>query len=301
MADPAIACRKLARRRKRSLARSVLHVGSRMASSPALRRLPARCDVYVFGTFDRSADAHRRAAARVARRLAVSEAQVLTILAMDQRVRIKSRLAPELTAKLMQVLHDAGVRAIYVEADGPPPPTAAFDALEPHTRVPGDVTTLDVRQALRSELEATPQRTTLAAAPAPAPPARRAVDPDALYRQGQQHLRQGNYATAEEYLERAVQARPDLELRVAHAWARYNNPRHPRDEASMEALVVLSAAARERPDHADVHYYCGAIFLAQDRIEAARHAFRLAVHCDPDHHEARRGLRLVEARLHKKT
>lgn len=266
-----------------------------MATAANVPPQAARCDVYVHGTFDPSPDAQRRAAALVASRLGVSEQQVATILGMKQRVRIKSRLAPELTAKLMHVLHEAGVRALRVPADGPPPPTGAFEALERHATPPSDVTTANIREAIRSELEATPARP----APAAAPP-RRPADPDALYRQGLQHLRQGNFATAEEYLARAVQARGELEHRVAHAWARYNNPQHPRDEVRKEALEVFSAAARERPGYANVHYYCGEIFLAQNRVEAALRAFTCAVHHDPEHHEARRGLRLVEARLQKK-
>ena len=128
---------------------------------------------------------------------------------------------------------------------------------------------------------------------------RSALDAELEFQKGELFLRQRQFAKAEEHLKRAVDASPELEHRVAYAWARYNNPANDRAALAPQIKEVLTKAAKERPALGRVHYYMGEIFLNEDLPGNAERAFQEALRCQPDHVDAQRGLRLAQSRKGK--
>lgn len=75
--------------------------------------MPAFVDVFIDGTVDGSPGAIKRAAASVARLLAVPESRAMALLA-GGRVKVRSNLAPELATDLVRLLDNAGIRTAVV-------------------------------------------------------------------------------------------------------------------------------------------------------------------------------------------
>lgn len=80
-----------------------------------------RCDVYIQGTLDPSAEAVERAARGAAEKLAVSPQQLAVLLRSPKPVRVRTEVAPDLAFKIVSLLRGAGVRAAYYPAGTPKP------------------------------------------------------------------------------------------------------------------------------------------------------------------------------------
>ena len=70
---------------------------------------PERCDVYLHGPADRRPEALRAAAALGARRLVVSEEQLVVLLSSPRAVRVRSKVDPAIAWKLVDVLRECGI------------------------------------------------------------------------------------------------------------------------------------------------------------------------------------------------
>ena len=108
-------------------------------------------------------------------------------------------------------------------------------------------------------------------------------------------LERGDYATAREQLEPALESDPDnIELRIAlgRTLMAQGNAR--------AAATEFEQATKTAPDSADAHYWYGAahgtlagnasLFKAGPLAKKARRGFETALHLDPKHTEAMKGM-----------
>lgn len=126
------------------------------------------------------------------------------------------------------------------------------------------------------------------------------LDAERLFEEGRKALAANALEKARELFEQAVALMPDAaEYRLHLAWARYlgtNDDVHRRIFENELRTAVLEALQQDRR-MGFAHYVQGRLFLADEDLQGAARALKIAVHLDKSIVDAQRYLRLVQSRL----
>ena len=138
-----------------------------------------------------------------------------------------------------------------------------------------------------------------AAAAAPAPSDRddrwEAVDP---LEAGHVLLREARWEEADAWFETARDRLPgEPQVLAGLGWARYHNPRQPRDTREDDGIALLELASQFDPRFVDAHLRLAQIHAERGDLPRARDRARAATRAAPERADAAQCLREVEQRL----
>lgn len=116
------------------------------------------------------------------------------------------------------------------------------------------------------------------------------------FKKGITLLIQRDYVEAEKKIREAISMNPDESAYIgAHGWARYlateNKP-----EVFGESVKALEKAIKINGKIPENHYYLGCVYKNQNDLKNAEKYFQKAIELEPDYIEAKRELRLINAR-----
>ena len=130
--------------------------------------------------------------------------------------------------------------------------------------------------------------------------ARKLLDAEREFQQGEMAMRQRQMAQAEEHFRQAVELNPEEgEHHALLAWAMYQNPAHLRERVLDMVKQGLSRAIKLSRNNPRPYYLLGELFLAENDLDRAVASFRKALELREDHVDAERGLRLALMRREK--
>lgn len=131
--------------------------------------------------------------------------------------------------------------------------------------------------------------------------AKAALEAEFAFQKGESFLRRGDFARAEEAFSQSVQLNPgEPEHKALHAWARFSNPKLPKEATARLAVKTLREVLTERPKWARGFAFLGQVWKFLGDEPKAEGCFRNALDVDPRLYEAERELRLIEARRQQK-
>jgi len=130
--------------------------------------------------------------------------------------------------------------------------------------------------------------------------ARKLLQAEVLFREGEMALRHKNFPEAEEKFKQSVEFNPEEgEHHAMLAWTMYQNPSHQRAGILEQVKVGLAKAIKLGRNNPRPYYLLGELFLAENDLDKAIGYFRKALELREDHVEAERGLRLATMRKEK--
>ena len=126
------------------------------------------------------------------------------------------------------------------------------------------------------------------------------LEAENAFLKGEVFLKKGEYAKASASFSAASQGNPsEPQYRAYLAWARFDDPRAPKEVLVRETLKTLEEVLRERPKFTRGFYWVGFLWKFLNEPGKAEQAFRDAVALDASFIEASRELRLIEMRKNK--
>ena len=130
--------------------------------------------------------------------------------------------------------------------------------------------------------------------------ARKLLQAEVLFREGEMALRHKNFVEAEEKFKQSVDYNPEEgEHHAMLAWCIYQNPARPRASVLEQVKIGLAKAIKLGRNNPRPYYLLGELFLAENDLDKAIGYFRKALELREDHVEAERGLRLATMRKEK--
>jgi tetratricopeptide (TPR) repeat protein len=130
--------------------------------------------------------------------------------------------------------------------------------------------------------------------------ARKLLQAEMCFREGEMALRHKAFAEAEEKFKQSVELNPEEgEHHAMLGWCMYQNPAHSRQGVLDHVKLLLQKAIKLGRNNPRPYYLLGELFLAETDLDKAIAYFRKALELREDHVEAERGLRLATMRKEK--
>jgi tetratricopeptide (TPR) repeat protein len=116
------------------------------------------------------------------------------------------------------------------------------------------------------------------------------------FKKGITLLIQRDYVEAEKKIREAISMNPDEPAYIgAHGWAKYLATGN-KSEVFGESVKALEKAIKINGKIPENHYYLGCVYKNQNDLKNAEKYFQKAIELEPDYIEAKRELRLINAR-----